>query len=490
MLAPFWDKAYTIDDATFITAADHVRAHPLHPGNFVVQQDGATVHLSWLRYLTTAYLLWPAAALDNAEWAGHAVMLLLFFVAVVATAALALRLGLGEKEARVAALLVATAPAALVMASTVMPDIPALSLGVLAVERTLAWRSERRLSQALAAALLLVAATLARSHAGLLLGVCALALSDAPGDAGRFFPVVTAAALLVVLAAAAHLGTHAKALGVGWGLQPASNAIALGVHQVLTVPLAIAFFLLRPRIVLGALYGVACAGSLLLLYFGGQPLQRYWALPLAALGFATVADLVRRSWRGGGVDRALGAWLLLPLPLILYDHLPSKYLAPVAPAVALLIARALPDDWRRRAIAWGMPALGALLSLVVIFADARFAGLARSMAATLTREQPRGKHLSVDGMWSFPYYVARAGGIGVGHLQRPGPGDRMLRSSYNTGELEHYERSRLVATWPGPTSWVHIMGHQAGFYSNNWGFWPFALYLDRIDQYEVWEILP
>src|SRR6185295_2108305 len=130
---------------------------------------------------------------------------------------------------------------------------------------------------------------------------------------------------------------------------------------------------------------------------------------LAALGFATLAELCIRSLRASAVDRALGAWLLLPLPLILYDHLPCKYLAPVAPAVALLIARALPNDWRRRAVVWGMPALGLLISLVVIFADARFAGLARSTAYTLLREQR--KRPSVDGMWSFPWYAAHARGI-------------------------------------------------------------------------------
>lgn len=483
VLAPFYDKAYTIDDPTFIGAADYVHAHPRHPAGFSMVQDGVFVQFSWLRYLTTAYLLWPAAALHNAEWAAHAVMIFLFLLALWATAALALRLGLDESRARVAALLLATSPAALVMASTAMPDIPALALGVIAVERTCAWRSERRWHQALAAALLLVAATLARSHAGLLVGVCALALWDADGDATRFLPVVIAASLLVVAGLASRLGVHSEGLGVTWGLQPLSNTLAYGVHLVLTVPLAGAWLLLKPRRTLAVLFAAGCVVSLALLHFGGQPPQRWFALPLAALGFAAVADLCLRS--RSGVDRALAAWLLLPLPLIFYDHLPSKYLAPAVPAAAILIARALTTDWRRRVVTWALPALGAAISLLVISADARFAGLARSTAASL-----KGKRIWVDGLWGFNYYAQRAGAHLPSYPPLPGPRDRIIRSRFDNGWVERQPARDLVATLPGPTSWVHIMGHDAGFYSNSWGFWPFAIFRDSVDQYEVWEIRP
>ena len=81
-------------------------------------------------------------------------------------------------RARIAALLTATSPAVLGMASTVMPDVAAMTFGVLGIERYLAFLGGRSRSRALANALLsalaLATAALCRTHVGLLLGIAAL----------------------------------------------------------------------------------------------------------------------------------------------------------------------------------------------------------------------------------------------------------------------------------------------------------------------------
>src|SRR5205814_1613108 len=106
----------------------------------------------------------------------HQVQLAAFAFAIAATVALALRLGLSQARATVAGLLLAATPAALAMAGTAMPDVPAMGLGALAMERLIAWRDERRAHQALAASIVFALATLARPHLLTLAGPAALVL--------------------------------------------------------------------------------------------------------------------------------------------------------------------------------------------------------------------------------------------------------------------------------------------------------------------------
>ena len=130
LLLPFYRKAYTMDDTLFMLQAQQLLRDPLHP----TALDGVGRG--------------PAAAVgDHAEWAGDGVSAvagggarrggvagawgvqgLVLALGLFATSALALRLGYSALGARLAALLVATTPAVLGMAGTVMPDIPAMAL--------------------------------------------------------------------------------------------------------------------------------------------------------------------------------------------------------------------------------------------------------------------------------------------------------------------------------------------------------------------------
>src|SRR5207244_3955070 len=114
------------------------------------------------------------------EWVAHATMLLLTLAAIFATVRLALRLGLSARSAALAGVFLAATPVVLGMAVTAMPDVPAMTLAVAALERLWAWRADRRLHQLLASALLLALAPLARSHLLLLYAVGALLLWERP----------------------------------------------------------------------------------------------------------------------------------------------------------------------------------------------------------------------------------------------------------------------------------------------------------------------
>jgi hypothetical protein len=97
-------------------------------------------------------------------------MLVYFAATLIGTAALAHRVGLTPWAQKAAALLTASAPVALGMAGTLMPDIPAAMFSVWGVERYLAWIHTRRWSAGLAAASLLALAVLTRLNLLALIG--------------------------------------------------------------------------------------------------------------------------------------------------------------------------------------------------------------------------------------------------------------------------------------------------------------------------------
>jgi 4-amino-4-deoxy-L-arabinose transferase-like glycosyltransferase len=101
------------------------------------------------------YLLVPVILGGGSERAAHLLQILLVSIAILAMVKLALRLGFNEIQAAIAGMLMTAIPPLLSMASTAMPDIAALTLGLTGMERVLAWKEERLWHQALIASLAL-----------------------------------------------------------------------------------------------------------------------------------------------------------------------------------------------------------------------------------------------------------------------------------------------------------------------------------------------
>src|SRR5207249_1763392 len=102
VLAPFYDKAFTIDDPVFLWEAEQALKSPLHPtSREVVWNSGRSERLSSAMASgpVMPYLLIPAIWMGGREAVVHASQFLLLVLAVLATASLALRLGLSEREA-------------------------------------------------------------------------------------------------------------------------------------------------------------------------------------------------------------------------------------------------------------------------------------------------------------------------------------------------------------------------------------------------------
>lgn len=511
LLLPFLGSAYTIDDPLFLYQARHLLEDPWHPTAFETNWSTAPHRMSALMASGPgmAYLLMPTIALGGSEWLAHLTQLGLLAAALLATAALSLRLGGTEEEARAATLLVATAPAVLGMAGTAMPDVAAMCFGAWGVERAVAWSQAVRWHQAAAATCFLAAATLCRSHL-VVLGVVAFAaglstvtprgkvlvLALVPPVAAS---VVALVALIVTRDPAAPAGAVAGAART-FIFAPAflRNLVSFFVHDVLVFPLAIPWLMLRTRaIVTRPVFYAATVAAWL--YMRSTPeVGPLFAAPLAGLGFAALwdllADAVARKDRVQGI---LGAWLLTPLVAVPYLHLPSKYLLAAAPAVGLAVARRLAALPRRRAriVLVSTVAYGAVLGLLIVRADARFAGLGRRAAAELVAPRvAAGKNVWFNGHWGFQWYAERAGARPLTQTPpHPRWGDVVIASLHAEDELMGaMPNKRLVASLvdahPGGRVMSRALG--AGFFSNGWGYLPWWWGDGAVDRYDVWSIEP
>jgi hypothetical protein len=503
LLVPFLGKAHTIDDATFLLQGRHVLADPLHPTAFdmVLQGERTRLSASMVTGPVMAYLLVPSVMLGGAEWAAHLVQMALMLMAVAATVALALRLGLGSSGGRLAGLLLASTPAAAVLATTAMPDVPAMAFGVIGVERYWRWLDQRRGHQAAAGAVALALAALSRPHLLLLLPVAAALPLATRGRRGlRDWPPVLGAAAIAVIVnrmtadpAPAYAG--ASALGAATarfaGSRVLNNLIAFSAHWVLVLPLALPWACARwkPMLRSPATWAALAAAATLVLACH----TRTKFIPVAWLGLAVVADvLIDASRRRDWTQLVLGCWLLVALPAAGYDHLPSKYLIASAPAVALLVARlGVAGGGRARLGAAAAVVAGVALSLLVLVADARSADVGRRAARELIAPRvARGERVWVNAGWAFVWYGMRAGAIPMADTPPyPAAGDIVVSSAAAPGvDLERFPRRSLLERRAETSRLGRVMSRRdgAGFYSNWYGLWPWTWRNGLLDDVTVW----
>lgn len=512
VLLPFHDKAFTTDDPIFLLAARHAVADPLHPTAFDIAWHDAPERVG-PTFALMAWLLVPAVLSDRPEPVAHIIELLFFWLALVATVSLAVRLGSTPGWAMAAGLLLAATPVALGMAGTAMADLPAMALGVSGLERLVAWKQERRVHQALLATLLLGLAPFARPHTVLLLGVGSLFLvgdflSGASWRATRpvaWVPlagaVLVIASLLVVLrdpapAAPSVLAESKLTLSVQ---RVGPNAVAFATHWTLFLPLALPWILLRPRDVLRRWWGVLAGGTAayFVLRLVGRP-----SIPnaaLAGLGIAVLWDIVADARdRRDAVQVGLWLWLLLPLVAVPYVHFPAKYNLLAAPAAVLLVARLAAQrgsDRAKLALA-GTAALGVALGVAVLRADAAFAELGRRAATELVAPQVAlGHRVWFLGHWGFHWYAERAGATTITLTPPyPRPGD-LLVSSLNSDKGNHLVpmvrrdfRFAPLAHLEERTPGGRVMTEGAGFFSNNSGYLPWTWGTDVLDLFVLWRV--
>jgi hypothetical protein len=452
ILLPFLTKAYTIDDPIFLQEARSLLSSPLHPTAFeLVWSTERRLRAS--EFLpggpAAGYLLLPLALAGWKEWAGHLLTLIYFGIAIVGTFVLGGSLGLSPWGRQAAALLTASAPAALGMAGTVMPDIGAMMFAVLGMERLIAWTKSHHMAAGIMAAVCLALAALARIHLLVLLAVAGYyAVRESwklHRDWWNVVPVLLAGGLVFVLSAVTR---DPNAAG--------GTAVTAVGHQL--------GFDFVPRHVV----------ALLLAYLTTTPLL----VTLLALGRP-------------GSRRLLWAWLFVTLPLIAYVQVAPKYLLPALPAVAILAAYGLEPLTARTRILGLLTAAGAALGLLILSADSLMAGTARAAAEQLVKPHVQaGERVWFAGHWGFHWYAVAAGARSLSvDPPFPAQGDIVVASTVDrpVGLLAVLPRA-LIRNWGSTDPAGRVMSAHAGFYSDLWGLLPWAWERPEAPPFQVWRV--
>jgi hypothetical protein len=448
VLLPLLNKAYTIDDPIFLREAQSVLTDPLHPSAFSMVWSSER-RLRASEFLpggpVAAYVLVPLALARWREWAGHLLVFVYFAIAIGATVTLARRLGLSSWAQQAAGLLTASAPAALGMAGTVMPDIAAMMFTVLGMERYIDWTRSRRSATGIWAGAFLALAALTRVN---LLVLLAIAGYHGLRQSWRTaLPVVLAAGVVL----AGFMITRDPDPAGGTTVGAVGHQLGLDLSGRHSVALVIAYLTTTPL--------------------------------LAAL-------LTRRRLESGTL---LWVWLLVPVPVIAYIQVAPKYLLPALPAAAVLAAHGLDRLASRTAILASITAVGATLGLLILTADARMAGSARTAAARLIRPRVEsGQRVWFAGHWGFHWYAEEAGAMALTvHPPFPSRGDIVVSSSVDrpVGLLAVLPRT-LIESWGSsePSGQVMSRPANAGFFSDLWGLLPWSWGPPDGSGFHVWRV--
>lgn len=513
LLLPILSRPFTLDDTLFLRQSEHLLVDPWHATAFEYAWFDSLDRVSKLMPSgpVQAYLLLPTIWSGGAEWVAHLTQLLLVALTVLATASLGRRLRLPAGATMSAGLLVATTPALMAMAATAMPDVAATTFGALAIERAVAYVAERRWHQGVTAAFALAFAVLARSHLLLACGVVLLLAfgprlyhpKQWPSLPLKVLWPVPLALALVALAVTVTRDPQKEAQSIwdaargftGSGAT-GSNFAAYCAHWVMTLPLGIAWIVLYARRLIAGRLLWFCVPAMGILLLRLDVPEWRWLTVVAGIGAAVVADVLADAYyRRDVVQTALGAWLLLPLPILLYTHLPCKYAAACAPAVALLIARAawVRGWFFRNAVILMCLALGSGLSALIIRADTKLSGLARDVAREWIAPEVRArKHVWFAGHWGFQWYAERAGATPLVNA-RPGPqaGDLLVVSTESWAPMNlvgAVSAKTLLKTREDAVPGGRIMRDRAGFYSNYWGYLPWTYSDLPSDSIQLWRI--
>jgi hypothetical protein len=405
------------------------------------------------------------------------------------------RLGCDKRQANIVGLLVGSNPVTLAMSATVMPDVMAAAFGVWGVDRTLAFREEQRAGAGAAAGVLLAAAVLCRGNCMFVLVAAALLLL--PSEWKRlpacWWPVAIAVALAAMWLVLQHGSAMALRSLTGVRNVP-RNLVGFLAFQALTGPLLLYWLLSAGWRWITAAAAVIAAG--IALSFIPSPNLATYAVP-ASLSICVVAACVL-AVRGLRYAAPLIVWLCAGLGALPYVYMSAKYLLPGVPAAALLIVlhAARVRQPRYPLIVALLIAAGWICGAAIIVGDTTLADSQRR--AVQERMAPairRGRTVWAGGQWAFLEYAQRAGAQTLGNTPPlPQPGDTVVVSRldyFGLFDKMPFQRD-LVSTTRDWRCGIFVLNRRlgAGFYSNRFGYLPFAVGCGEVNRYDTYRVAP
>jgi hypothetical protein len=516
-LLPFVNKPFLIDDPEFLAMARQIMQRPLHPMDFdlcwnVVENCTKAYHLMPGNVLM-GYALVPTVLGGASEWMAHLTQLAFAWVAIIAMSSLVLRFGWGRPYAVVGALLLVAIPPFLPMASTAMPDVLATAVGLVGIERLAAWKAERKRSQGVAAALALGLAGIARPHLALLLPLGAFYLAEIASPRAMldqirrkmaiWTPIIGGVALLLAVILITRERSMAldppPAFSGTANIRP--NLFAYLRYLAFPLPLAACWAASRwktnPRRVGIILVSAAGAAGLRVIAGGaGSTALATVGLPLflTVTSLGMLIDLLVEALRCWDHESLfLSLWLLAPLPIVYYGHLPIKYLLPCVPALILTcfrLTQAIPA--RAAGIAGAFIIVAGIgYSLLILRSDAEFANFGRTALYRLIGSHvAAGETVWYGQQYSSYWYAPKAGArLSFPGGPQPKPGDLLAVGLSEGGfVMQRFPNRTLVASLACTYSFGRTMGAGKGLYSNRVGIWPWGFGSSEFDRYELWRI--
>jgi hypothetical protein len=516
-LLPFLNKAFLIDDPHFLAMARQIVKHPLHPMDFDIcwnlSENCTKAYALTPGNALMGYALVPTVLFGAPEWMAHVTQLVFACIAIVAMSSLVLRFGWSRGWSRghamAGALLLVAFPPFLPMASTAMPDMLAAALGLVAMERLAAWKAEGKWHQGAAAAVALGLAGFARSHLTLLLPLGAFFLLESTNPRQIlaqirqklwiWTPVLAGALVLLVVIVSTReqsllLDPPPTFTGRGFIRH---NLRSYLLYFAFPLPLAACWLANRWKIAPLRLAAIPAAALVVGIIARNAPFLAAIATFLALVGFIVLADLLFEAYQKREHEALfLLLWLLIPLPIVYYGHLPIKYLLPCVPAVILVCLRLSACVSARIAQAAGVFLIvaGVGYSLLILRSDAEFAEFGRVAMDRLIRPQiAAGRKVWFGGHFSAYWYAPLAGAtLSVAGGVQPNPGDLIVVGIFEGGAvtLKRFPNRTLIETIPHTYRFGRTMGNGIGLYTNGLGpwLWGFGDSNSDMDRYELWRI--
>jgi len=486
-LLPFVNKAFTMDDPLFVWSAQWIADHPLDPYGFALNWYGRTQPMREVMQNPplTSYALAAASAITGWNEATlHAVFGLFAFAAVAGTWSLAQRM---TERPLLAALLTLAMPFFLVSATNVMSDVPMLACFVWALAL---WR--RGLDENRDALLWLAA--LAAAAAGLFkyFGIAAVPLMLADELLRRRWSKLLPLALPVAAFVAYDLATHAITGAAQYANVSRTHAFAKTLVMLSFTGggmIALLFFApLMKRAALALLGGGAAA--VVITIVNGAPAEPVQFTIFVAVGIVVfvlaAVDVLKRD----ADSIVLALWIAGTAVFSAYLNwtVNARSLLPLAPAVAILVARHVTAS-RNAVIA--ATAATAAVALLVGFADRSYANAQRDAAQQLMEHYAGDGHrMWFEGHWGFQYYMQQAGALPFDFDQTLHGKDLLVTPSTNTLLLNDVQRPphHVIETLTIPMSVPAATVSnpmKAAFYSDYMGPLPYALGAPPPESYVV-----
>ena len=516
-LVPFVGKPIHLDDPLFVWTARQILKAPLDFYGFDVNWHGFTDVMANANKnppLTAFYLAAAAALFGFSEVALHLAMLIPALAAVLGSWALARRLC---SHPALAALAMLAMPAFLVSATPLMADVVLLACWVWSLFLWWSGLEDGRPARLVAAGGIVGLAILAKFVAVALLPLLmAVTWARERRVDARWLafavPVGMFGAYLAFMSGRYGIDLRETVAGYAFDSRTSSGAnlfrsLAVAAFfaggSFLSV-VAYAPLLWRGR--RGAAWlAISVVGGVVLGSVAGLPvglnLVSLHAIVFAAGALALGALLVgecRHASRGDAALLVLWIGGIAIFTVALNWTINARSLLPAAPAVAIVLVRALEREPGVRLEGWRVGAPLAIclgVSLWVAWGDTRLATEARDAARLLApageRVDDTAGSLWFEGAWGFQYYMEERGVPKVdamGSLLRAG--DRVVVPLNNTNQwIPPVGVAELVEELRRPTGGLvasQSRAHGAGFYSDRYGPLPFVIGVEPVEVYQVY----